>query len=45
MYLRTSVYVCMYVCMHICVYVCRVREGIAGYHFVFESFWYVRMIS
>jgi hypothetical protein len=23
----------------------RVREGIAEYHFGFESFWYVRVIS
>jgi len=23
----------------------RLKEGIAGYHFVFESFWHVRMIS
>ena len=23
----------------------RVREGIAGYHLVFESFWHVKMIS
>jgi hypothetical protein len=23
----------------------RVRAGIAGYHFVFESFWHVKMIS
>ena len=25
--------------------ICRVREGTAGYHFVFESFWHVGMIS
>ena len=30
---------------HVGATIHRVRAGIAGYHFVFESFWHVRMIS